>query len=60
MNTEDRKILAPSLLLPRRRLLAGGALAAGSLALHGALRSAFAQAPITVGIIYVGRRDDFG
>jgi basic membrane protein A and related proteins len=60
MNTEDRNTLAPSLLLPRRRLLAGGALAAGSLALPGALRSAFAQAPLTVGIIYVGPRDDFG
>jgi simple sugar transport system substrate-binding protein len=44
----------------RRQLLAGGALAGASLALPGALRSAFAQAPITVGIIYVGPRDDFG
>ncbi len=44
----------------RRRLLAGGALAGASLALPGALRSALAQAPITVGIIYVGPRDDFG
>jgi basic membrane protein A and related proteins len=44
----------------RRRLLAGSALGGASLALPGALRSAFAQAPITVGIIYVGPRDDFG
>ena len=44
----------------RRHLIAGGALAGASLALPGALRSAFAQAPITVGIIYVGPRDDFG
>jgi basic membrane protein A and related proteins len=44
----------------RRRLLAGSALAGASLALPGALRSAFAQAPITVGIVYVGPRDDFG
>ena len=44
----------------RRRLLAGGALAGASLALPGALRQAWAQGPITVGIIYVGPRDDFG
>ena len=44
----------------RRRLLAAGGLAGASLALPGALRSAFAQAPITVGMIYVGPRDDFG
>lgn len=44
----------------RRHLIAGGALAGASLVLPGALRSAFAQAPITVGIIYVGPRDDFG
>jgi len=44
----------------RRRLLAGGALAGASLALPGALRQALAQAPISVGIIYVGPRDDFG
>jgi simple sugar transport system substrate-binding protein len=44
----------------RRRLLAAGALGGASLALPGALRSAWAQAPITVGIIYVGPRDDFG
>jgi simple sugar transport system substrate-binding protein len=48
------------LILPRRRLLAGGALAGASLALPGALRHALAQSPITVGIIYVGPRDDFG
>ncbi len=44
----------------RRRLLAAGSLAGASLALPGALRHAFAQAPITVGMIYVGPRDDFG
>ena len=44
----------------RRRLLGIGAVAAGSMVLPGALRPAFAQAPITVGIIYVGPRDDFG
>ena len=44
----------------RRRLLAAGGLTGASLALPGALRSAMAQAPITVGIIYVGPRDDFG
>lgn len=53
--TEDTRSLAT-----RRRVLATGALAGASLALPGALRSAFAQAPITVGIIYVGPRDDFG
>ena len=46
--------------LMRRRLLAAGGLAGASLALPDALRSAMAQAPITVGIIYVGPRDDFG
>jgi simple sugar transport system substrate-binding protein len=49
-----------SYLTDRRRLLAAGALGGASLALPGALSSAFAQAPITVGIIYVGPRDDFG
>ncbi len=44
----------------RRQLLAAGGLAGASLALPGALRLALAQAPITVGIIYVGPRDDFG
>jgi simple sugar transport system substrate-binding protein len=44
----------------RRRLLAAGGLAGASLALPGALRHAFAQSPITVGMIYVGPRDDFG
>ncbi|MES2716348.1 MAG: BMP family ABC transporter substrate-binding protein [Pseudomonadota bacterium] len=46
--------------LLRRRLLAGAGLAGASLALPGALRQAWAQAPITLGIIYVGPRDDFG
>ncbi|MGD9833492.1 MAG: BMP family ABC transporter substrate-binding protein [Piscinibacter sp.] len=44
----------------RRRLLAAGALGAGSLALPGALREALAQAPLTVGVIYVGPKGDFG
>lgn len=44
----------------RRRLLAAGALGAGSLALPGALRHALAQAPLTVGVIYVGPKGDFG
>ena len=44
----------------RRRLLAAGALGGASIALPGALRQALAQTPITVGIIYVGPRDDFG
>jgi simple sugar transport system substrate-binding protein len=45
----------------RRRLLTAGALGSAGLALPGALRQALAQsAPITVGAIYVGPRDDFG
>jgi simple sugar transport system substrate-binding protein len=58
MNPDDRDTFAVA--LPRRRLLAAGAIGSASLLLPGALRSAFAQAPITVGIIYVGPRDDFG
>lgn len=50
----------PRTLATRRQILAAGALGGASLALPGALRSAWAQAPITVGIIYVGPRDDFG
>ncbi len=57
MTDSNKTLLAD---LQRRRLLAGGALAGASLALPGALRQAWAQAPITVGIIYVGPRDDFG
>lgn len=44
----------------RRQLLAGSALAAGSLLLPGALRRAQAQTPLVVGVIYVGPRGDFG
>jgi basic membrane protein A and related proteins len=50
----------PSPDATRRRLLAGGALAGAALALPAALRPAFAQPAITVGILYVGPRDDFG
>jgi hypothetical protein len=56
--SQDPKSLAAD--NTRRRLLAAGGLAGASLALPGALRHALAQAPITVGIIYVGPRDDFG
>jgi simple sugar transport system substrate-binding protein len=45
------------LILPRRRLLAGSALA---LAGAAAWRPAFAQAPLVVGVIYVGPKGDFG
>ncbi len=41
----------------RRRLLAASALAAAGTTLAG---RAFAQAPMTIGVIYVGPRDDFG
>ncbi len=44
----------------RRRVLTGGALLGGSLLLPGALREAMAQAPLTLGVIYVGPRGDFG
>ena len=57
----DDEMLPPAAaLLRRRHLLAGGAAGAASLLLPGALSSAFAQQPITVGVIYVGPRDDFG
>ncbi|HEY6135396.1 MAG TPA: BMP family ABC transporter substrate-binding protein [Rubrivivax sp.] len=50
-----------SLILQRRRqLLTGSALAGASLLLPGALRHALAQAPLVVGVIYVGPRGDFG
>ena len=57
MNQDPKSITADQ---QRRRLLAAGGLVGASLALPGALRQALAQAPITVGIIYVGPRDDFG
>ncbi len=57
MNPDPKNIHTNSI---RRQLLAAGGLAGASLALPGALRTALAQAPITVGIIYVGPRDDFG
>lgn len=44
----------------RRRLLAGGALLGAGATLPGALRHALAQTPVTVGVIYVGPRGDFG
>lgn len=46
--------------ITRRRLLRSAAAVGAALALPGALRPARAQAPITVGVIYVGARDDFG
>ena len=49
-----------SLNLQRRRLLAASAMATAGAASGLATRSAHAQAPFTVGIIYVGPRDDFG
>ena len=59
--TDRTDLHAMNLVNPqRRRVIAGSAIAGASLALPGALRSAFAQAPITVGVIYVGPRDDFG
>ena len=57
MNQDPKNIHSHNV---RRQLLAAGGLAGASLALPGALRMALAQAPITVGIIYVGPRDDFG
>jgi basic membrane protein A and related proteins len=61
MNQDTKRLNAPLAAdHTRRRLLAAGGLAGASLALPGALRQALAQAPLTVGIIYVGPRDDFG
>ena len=57
MNPVQKTIAAD---LMRRRLLAASGLAGASLALPGALHHALAQAPITVGMLYVGPRDDFG
>ena len=58
LNVNDRILTLSD--ASRRRLLAAGALGASGLALPGALRQAFAQAPFTMGVIYVGPRDDFG
>ena len=44
----------------RRQLIAGGTLAGASLVLPGAILQALAQTPITVGVIYVGPKGDFG
>ncbi len=44
----------------RRRLIQGAGVVAGAAALPAGMRAALAQAPITVGVIYVGPRDDFG
>jgi basic membrane protein A len=57
MNHEPKTLPADAL---RRRLLATGGLGAASLLLPGALRNALALAPLTVGVIYVGPRGDFG
>ncbi len=57
----DRNTKSSDLLdATRRQLLAGGALAGASLVLPGAIRQALAQTPITVGVIYVGPKGDFG
>ena len=58
--SRETESLSPLHTAHRRRLLAAGALGGAGLALPGALRSAFAQAPIMVGAIYVGPRNDFG
>ncbi|MBX3603755.1 MAG: BMP family ABC transporter substrate-binding protein [Piscinibacter sp.] len=55
-----KTLITPAPDALRRHLLAGSALAAGSLLLPGALRRAGAQAPLVVGVIYVGPRGDFG
>ncbi len=62
MTRDTREALQHALEIDsrRRRLLAGGALMGGAFALPGALREALAQTPLTVGVIYVGPRSDFG
>lgn len=44
----------------RREILLAASATGASMALPAAMRPALAQAPITVGVIYVGPRDDFG
>ena len=44
----------------RREILLAASATGASMALPAAVRPALAQAPITVGVIYVGARDDFG
>ena len=45
----------------RRTLLKSAAMGAAGAALNfGAIRGAFAAADLTVGVVYVGARDDFG
>ena len=56
--TQDDRLTAEA--QRRRQLLAAGALGAGALTLPGALRSAFAQTTLVVGVIYVGPRGDYG
>lgn len=58
-DTKNPDLAAPTDTL-RRRLLAGGALLGAGATLPGALRHALAQTPVTVGVIYVGPRGDFG
>ena len=62
MTQDTRQALQHALEIDsrRRRLLAGGALMGGAFALPGALREALAQTPLTLGVIYVGPRSDFG
>ena len=60
MNTKHDKPLSLPADDLRRKLLTGGAVGAASLLLPGALKHALAQTPLTVGVIYVGPRGDFG
>lgn len=50
----------PAFVQSRRRFLQGAAALTGASALGGLPGLARAQAPLTVGFIYVGPRDDFG
>jgi basic membrane protein A and related proteins len=59
-NTRHRATPATPADKLRRQLLTGSAIAGAALALPGGVRRAFAQAPLVVGVIYVGPRGDFG
>ena len=60
MSRKSTDLILPATDTQRRRLLAGGALLGAAATLPGAVRSAFAQTPVVVGVIYVGPRGDFG